>query len=73
MNISINSTNFNAKIQFENPKPKFQMKTHSMNSRACFVPSKKFFSWKMLRQFISDASVFIEKIKTIKSSVKLPS
>ena len=73
MNISISSTNFNAKIQFENPKPKFQMKTYSMNNKACFLQSKKLFSWKMLMRFISDIGVFIEKIKTIKSSVKRPS
>ena len=73
MNISINSTTFKAKIQFENPKPKFQMKTYSMNNKACFLQNKKLFSWKMLMRFISDIGVFIEKIKTIKSSVKLPS
>lgn len=73
MNISISSTNFNAKIQFENSKPKIQMKTYSMSDKACFLQKKTLFSWKMLRQFISDASVFIEKIKTIKSSVKRPS
>ena len=73
MNISINSTSFNAKIQFDNPKPKFQKKAHPTSNKTCFVQSKKCFSWKILKQFISDAGVFIEKIKTIKSGVKLPS
>lgn len=73
MNISISSTNFNAKLQFENPKPKIQMKTYSMSGKVCFLQNKKLFSWKMLMRFISDIGVFIEKIKTIKSSVKRPS
>ena len=73
MNISISSTNFNAKIQFDNPKPKVLTRTYSNNNKACFVKSRKSFSLKMLKQFISDAGVFIEKLKTIKSSVKLPS
>ena len=73
MNISINSTNFNARIQFDNPKPKAQKMPHVGISRTCFAQSGKCFSWKVLMRFISDAGVFIEKIKTIKSSVKRPS
>lgn len=73
MNISINNTSFNAKIQFDNPKPKLSKKTYTYNHKACFVKKKRVFSWKILKQFISDTGVFIEKFKTIKSSVKLPS
>lgn len=73
MNISINSTSFYAKIQFDNPKPKFQQKTSAKLNKDCFVKSRKLFSWKMLKAIVSETGVFIDKIKAIKSSVKLPS
>lgn len=73
MNISINSTSFYAKIQFDNPKLKFQEKTSIGLTEGCLSKSKKMFSWKMFKALVSETGVFIDKLKAIKSSVKLPS
>ena len=73
MNISFNSTNFKARIQFNNQLPKLEVKPTVKNNQASVAKKKNTSAWKALKYFISEVGVFIKKIKTTKSSVKLPS
>lgn len=70
MNISFNSTNFKARVQFNNQLPKLEVKP---TVKASVAKKKNTSAWKALKYFISEVGVFIKKIKTTKSSVKLPS
>ena len=74
MKISVNSTNFNARIQFNNAKPNVLSKPSTDVAYVNVVKKRpKKFSLKRITNLISLVGVLIKKIKTTVSSVKLPS